>query len=327
MASLMTWKTAVVDVPFGGAKGGINCNVRELSEKELEILTRRFVQHIHEFIGPTKDIPAPDMNTNAQIMAWIMDEYTRLEGYAPAVVTGKPVEIGGSLGREEATGKGCAMIIERYYRDQGRTMKGVRFAIQGFGNVGYHFARLVETAGASVIAVSDSSGGVFKAGGLGIEELAKYKREHGAVSGFPGAQILSNEDLLCVDCDCLVPAALGGVITSDNASKIRAEVVLEAANGPTDPQADEMLRRRDVVVIPDILANAGGVVVSYFEWVQNLQSFRWTLEHVLAELGRVMIRAYESVVKIASTKKVSLRTAAFALGVGRVAKTVALRGV
>jgi len=327
LASLMTWKTAVVDVPFGGAKGGIACNVKELSERDLEILTRRFVHQIQEFIGPTKDIPAPDVNTNAQIMAWIMDEYSRIEGYSPAVVTGKPLELGGSPGREDATGHGCAIIIERYFRDQGKSLKGIRFAIQGFGNVGSHLARYLEKLGASIIAVSNSGGGVFNPKGLNIGELWEYYKNQKTVAGFPGGASLTSDGTLTLECDCLVPAALGGVITKENASRIKAKVILEAANAPVDPEADEILEKQGVVIIPDILANAGGVVVSYFEWVQNLQSFRWALDQVTAELRKVMIKAYESVMQIATTKKISLRTAAFALGVGRVAKALTMRGI
>jgi glutamate dehydrogenase (NAD(P)+) len=327
LASLMTWKTAVVDIPFGGAKGGIACNVRELSEKDLEMLTRRFVQQIQGFIGPTKDIPAPDVNTNAQIMAWVMDEYSRMEGYSPAVVTGKPVELGGSPGREDATGHGCAIVIERYFRDEGKSLKGIRFAIQGFGNVGSHFARYLDKLGASIIAVSDADGGVFNPKGLNIGLLWEYCKNQRTVAGFPEGEPLTSEGALTLECDCLVPAALGGVITKENASQVKAKVILEAANAPIDPEADEILEKNNVVIIPDILANAGGVVVSYFEWVQNLQSFRWALDQVSAELRKVMIKAYDSVKQIAASKKISLRTAAFALGVGRVAKALTMRGI
>lgn len=327
LASLMTWKTAVVDVPFGGAKGGIACDVKDLSQKEIERLTRKFIQQIHEFIGPTKDIPAPDVNTNAQIMAWIMDEYSRIEGYSPAVVTGKPLELGGSPGREAATGRGCAIIVERYFRDQGRFLKGIKFAVQGFGNVGSFFSKFIEEAGGSIIAVTDSAGGLINENGIDIKALCEYVRQNKGVAGFPGGEPLSNQELLGLDCDCLVPAALGGVLTEENVEGVKAKVILEAANGPITPGADEILQKKGVPVIPDILANAGGVVVSYFEWVQNLQSFKWSLDHVVSELTRVMIRAYESVVQIASSTKVPLRTAAFALGVGRVAKALTLRGI
>lgn len=327
LASLMAWKTAVVDIPFGGSKGGIACDVHSLSEKDLETLTRKFVQQIHEFIGPTVDIPAPDVNTNAQIMAWIMDEYSKIHGYAPAVVTGKPIELGGSWGRDEATGRGCAIVIERFFQDQGKSLKNITFAIQGFGNVGYHLARLLHASKAKVIALSDSRGGVFNQEGLNIPDVFEYQRQHQTVVGFPGAESLSNENLLKLECDCLVPAALGSVLTQDNASSVKARVILEAANGPTTPEADEILEKREIIVIPDILANAGGVVVSYFEWVQNLQSFRWTLEHVQGELKKVMMKGYDSVIQIARSRKASLRTAAFALGVGRVAKALTLRGI
>ncbi len=327
LASLMTWKTAVVDIPFGGAKGGITCNVQSLSEKDIENLTRKFVRQIYEFIGPTVDIPAPDMNTNAQIMAWIMDEYSKIRGYAPGVVTGKPIELGGSCGREQATGQGCAMIIERFFQDQGKSLKNIRFAIQGFGNVGYHLFRFLYQAGAKIIAVSDSRGGIYSEKGLVLDQLHQHYQVQGTVVGFSQGQPMSNEELLALECDCLVPAALGGVLTKDNASSVKAKVILEAANGPTTPEADEIFEKKDIIVIPDILANAGGVVVSYFEWVQNLQSFRWTLEHVEGELKRVMTKSYDAVLQIAQSKKVSLRIAAFALGVGRVARALTLRGV
>ncbi|MBI3265726.1 MAG: glutamate dehydrogenase [Chlamydiae bacterium] len=327
LASLMTWKTGVVDVPFGGAKGGIACHPQDLSEHDLEILTRRFVQQIHEFIGPTVDIPAPDVNTNAQIMAWIMDEYSRMKGYAPAVVTGKPLALGGSAGREDATGRGCAIVIENFFKSQGKTLKGLRFALQGFGNVGSHLAHFLDEKGALVIGVSDSHGGVMRGEGLDIPRLIEYQRREKTVVGFPQGNSISNEELLVMDCDCLAPAALGEVLTRENARHVKARVILEAANAPTTPEADEVFEKKGRVVIPDILANAGGVVVSYFEWVQNLQSFKWTLEQVVEELTRVMTKAYESVVNIATTKKVPLRTAAFALGVGRVAKAMTLRGL
>jgi glutamate dehydrogenase (NAD(P)+) len=327
LASLMTWKTAVVDVPFGGAKGGITCNVKELTEKDLENLTRRFIQKIHETIGPTRDIPAPDVNTNAQIMAWIMDEYSRIHGHSPAVVTGKPVELGGSPGREEATGRGCAIIAERFFRDNGQSLTGKRFVLQGFGNVGSFFAKAISEKGGIFTAIGDASGSIYDSNGISIQDLWEHVKKEKTVGGFPGAQTIGPEELLAVDCDCLVPAALGGVLTEKNANSVKAKIILEAANSPTDPEADEIFQEKGIIVVPDILTNAGGVVVSYFEWVQNLQSFRWSLEHVVSELTRVMIKAYESVAQISNSKKVPLRTAAFALGVGRVAKAMTLRGV
>jgi len=327
LASLMTWKTAVVDVPFGGAKGGITCNVKELTEKDLENLTRRFIQKIHETIGPTQDIPAPDMNTNAQIMAWIMDEYSRIHGHCPAVVTGKPVELGGSPGREDATGRGCAIIAERFFRDNGQSLTGKRFVLQGFGNVGSYFAKAISEKGGIFIGIGDANGSIYNSKGISIQDLWAHVKKEKTVAGFPDTQTIGHEDLLTMDCDCLVPAALGGVLTEKNADAVGAKVILEAANSPTDPEADEIFQRKGIIVVPDVLTNAGGVVVSYFEWVQNLQSFRWSLEHVVSELTRVMIKAYESVAQISHSKKVPLRTAAFALGVGRVAKAMTLRGV
>jgi glutamate dehydrogenase (NAD(P)+) len=327
LASLMTWKTAVVDLPFGGAKGGISVDPAKLSEREKERLTRKFVEQIHEIIGPEADIPAPDMNTNAQIMAWVMDEYSKFHGHCPGVVTGKPIPLGGSEGREEATGRGVLIVCQEILRDLGMDMKATRFAVQGFGNVGANAARLIHWDGGKVVAVSDVTGGISSPAGLNVDAVLAHVRATGGVKGFPGAEACTNEDVLAADCDVLIPAALGGVLDATTGPRVRAKVVVEGANAPTRPDADEILEKRGVVVVPDILANAGGVTVSYFEWAQNIQRFRWKEERVNAELATIMTDAYRKVAQLASSKKISLRTAAFVIGVGRVAKTVALRGI
>jgi glutamate dehydrogenase (NAD(P)+) len=327
LASLMTWKTAVVDIPFGGAKGGINCDPTKMTEKEVERATRRFIQQIHELIGPQVDIPAPDVNTNAQTMAWIMSEYSKFHGFSPAVVTGKPLDLHGSAGREEATGRGCLYIAEELLRRFGRTVPGTTFAVQGFGNVGSHFARLAHAAGARIVAVSDVRGGIADPAGLDIPAVLEHVRATRSVVGFPGAQPITNEGLLTTECDVLVPAALDGVITREIATELRAKMVIEAANAPTLPDADEVLGKREVTVVPDILANAGGVTVSYFEWVQNLQSFRWEVEDINEKLRRKMASAFETVWKLATSKKVSLREAAFIVAIGRVGRATLYMGV
>jgi glutamate dehydrogenase (NAD(P)+) len=327
LASLMTWKTALVDLPYGGAKGGICCDPRTMSIGEVERLTRKFVVKIHEFIGPDKDIPAPDVNTNAQIMAWIMDEFSRLRGFAPAVVTGKPVELYGSLGRDEATGRGVVIIAKGLLDSLKMDITKTRFAIQGFGNVGSHTARLLHECGAKVTAVSDVSGGLFRPEGIDVKALLEYVGQHGVVKDFPGAQAISNDDLLGVDCDVLIPAALGGVLHEGNAGAVKAKAVIEAANHPTTPEADAILDRKGVHVVPDILANAGGVTVSYFEWTQNLQQFRWDYERVCHELERVMRGSFKSVQQVAERHSVPLRTAAFVVAIGRVARARTLRGI
>jgi glutamate dehydrogenase (NAD(P)+) len=328
LASLMTWKTAVVNLPFGGAKGGIAVDPATLSPRELERLTRRFVQQIHDIIGPHADIPAPDMNTNAQVMAWIMDEYSKIHGFSPAVVTGKPVDLFGSRGREEATGRGVVLALEEFLKDAGTgDVRGKTFAVQGFGNVGSWASRFLHERGAKIVAVSDAHGGVRDPGGLDIPKLIEHVKATKSVTGFTGTDAISNEDLLLSDVDVLVPAALGGVITEANANAIRARVVLEAANAPTTPKADEMLTRRGVVVLPDIYVNAGGVTVSYFEWAQNIQQFSWEEDKINAELARHMREAYATLARIVRERKVSFRTAAFIVAIGRVGRATVLRGV
>ena len=325
LASLMTWKTAVVDIPYGGAKGGINCDPSKLSEAELDRITRKFVELIREVIGPTIDIPAPDVNTNGQVMAWIMDEYSKYYGFNPGVVTGKPVDLFGSLGREEATGRGVMYALEEYLKTNGRKLSDVSVAIQGFGNVGSHAARLITEQGGRIVAVSDISGGIANDDGIDITALLSWIGENKVVQGFPGANPIGGDEVLTYKADALIPAALENAITVDNADHVQAEVVVEAANGPTTPEAHDLLNGRGVTVIPDILANAGGVTVSYFEWSQNIQQFRWELDRVNNELERVMRRAYGDVASLASESGLDLRTAAFVLAIKRVARAAASR--
>jgi glutamate dehydrogenase (NAD(P)+) len=326
LASLMTWKTAIVDIPFGGGKGGITVDPTKLSERETERLTRKFIEQIHESIGPMKDIPAPDMNTNAQVMAYVMSEYSKFYGHSPAVVTGKPLDLHGSAGREEATGRGTLYVAEEALRTMGRDIEGATFVVQGFGNVGSHACRLIAERGGKILATSDVNGGIHNPDGLDVPALMAYMAQHRTIKGFPGAQPISNDDLLVLECDVLIPAALGHVLTRDNAAEVRARLIVEAANAPTTPEADEIFERRGIMVVPDILANAGGVTVSYFEWTQNIQQFSWELEKVNLELRRIMLKAFHTVHKVATEKKLSMRTAAFVVGIGRVGKATVLQG-
>ncbi len=328
LASLMTWKTAVVNLPYGGAKGGIAVDPSKISERELERLTRRFVEQIHDIIGPQTDIPAPDMGTNAQVMAWIMDEYSKIHGFSPAAVTGKPVDLFGSRGREEATGRGVVLALDEFLRDVGGgEIAGKRCAIQGFGNVGSWTARFLHDAGARVVAVSDAQGGVQSPDGLDIGKLVEHVKRARTVVGFPGTDPISNEALLVSDVDVLIPAALGGVVTKENAREVRARFIVEAANAPTTPEADEILTERGVPILPDIYANAGGVTVSYFEWTQNIQQFTWEEAKITAELHRYMRDAYATLSKVARERRVPLRTAAFIVAIGRVGRATVLRGL
>jgi len=327
LASLMTWKTAVVGIPYGGAKGGVTCDPKELSENELQRLTRVFVDQIHEVIGPDRDIPAPDVNTNAQVMAWIMDQYSKYHGHSPAVVTGKPLELYGSAGREAATGRGLSIVCREALAAKGSSIEGSRFAIQGFGNVGSWVARRIHHAGGRVIAVSDVEGGVLNPEGLDVPALFSHARETGSVVGFEGSDWISNDQLLTLECDVLIPAALGDVFSPELAREVRAATIVEGANGPTGPDADRVFRERGIEVYPDILSNAGGVTVSYFEWVQNVQQFSWTEERVNRELEHTMVKAYKTLRQMADEKGLPLRTAAFVLAIGRVAKATSLRGI
>jgi glutamate dehydrogenase (NAD(P)+) len=326
LASLMTWKTAVVDIPYGGGKGGINCDPRVMSQKELQRTTRRFVQQIHEIIGPQVDIPAPDMGTNATVMAWIMSEYSKFHGFSPAVVTGKPLDLHGSAGREEATGRGVMYACEEILRRLKEQIAGTTFSIQGFGNVGSHAARLLAQHGGKIVCVSDIGGAVHNPEGLDVLRLFKHVEQNGSVVGFDGGEAIDGEGVLTYGCDVLIPAALDGVITRENASEIRAKVVIEAANGPVLPEADEILESKGVVVVPDIYANAGGVTVSYFEWVQNLQSFRWEIDDINEKLRRKMSSAFETIYNLATRKKISLREAAFIVAIGRVGRATLYMG-
>lgn len=327
LASLMTWKTAVVNLPYGGAKGGIAVDPRTLSVGELERITRKFVDEIHDMVGPDKDIPAPDMGTNAQVMAWFMNQYEKFYGFQPACVTGKPVELHGSEGREEATGRGVVMITEALFKKLNRPLTGLRVALQGFGNVGSFAARFLAEKGAKVVALTDMTGGVWNPEGLNIEPLLEHAKTAGGVKGFPGTDAITNEALFATDVDVLIPAALGGVLHANNAAAVRAKYIVEAANNPTTPEADEIFLKNGIMVVPDILANAGGVTVSYFEWVQNRQHFKWDLERVRQELEKVMHDSFDRVWKIAEDKKIPLRTAAYVLGIGRVGRATVLGGV
>jgi glutamate dehydrogenase (NAD(P)+) len=327
LAALMTWKTAVVNLPYGGAKGGIACDPASLSEGELQRLTRAFVQKIHDLIGPQSDIPAPDMGTNAQTMAWIVDEYAKFHGWVPGVVTGKPVELGGSLGRDSATGRGLLFAMQCLFEDAGRSVADFTYAIQGMGNVGSWTARLLAAQGGKVIAVSDVSGAVRNLAGLDVQALCDHVATHKKVAGFSGGDAFPAEALIAEPCDVLIPAALGGVLTRANAHEVRARYVIEGANHPTDPDADEVFARKGIVVLPDIYANAGGVTVSYFEWVQNGQQFYWDEQRVNDELRSVMRSSYTHLKATAQRHGCDLRTAAFALGISRVARATALRGI
>ncbi|KAK4758069.1 hypothetical protein SAY87_019370 [Trapa incisa] len=326
LAQLMTWKTAVVDIPYGGAKGGIGCDPKDLSKSELERLTRVFTQKIHDLIGIHADVPAPDMGTNAQTMAWILDEYSKFHGHSPAVVTGKPLDLGGSLGREAATGRGVVFATEALLAELGKNVKDLTFAIQGFGNVGSWAARLIHERGGKVIAVSDISGAVRNLDGIDILELLQHKESTGSLQKFAGAESMDPSELLVHECDVLIPCALGGVLNRDNAADVKAKFIVEAANHPTDPEADEILSKKGVIILPDIYANAGGVTVSYFEWVQNIQGFMWDEDKVNNELRRYMTRAFQSIKGMCQAHDCNLRMGAFTLGVDRVARATLLRG-
>jgi glutamate dehydrogenase (NAD(P)+) len=325
LAALMTWKTAIADIPFGGAKGGINCDPSTLSRTELDAITRAFIEQTKEIIGPNLDIPAPDVNTNGEVMSWIMDEYSKHFGFSPAVVTGKPVHLFGSLGREEATGRGVMYALREELAHQGRTMAGATVALQGFGNVGSHAARLIAAQGGKIVAVADHLGAVAREDGLDVAALIEWSAKDRTVKGFPGGEAFEPSDVIGWDADILIPAALEEAITEKNAAEVRASVIVEAANGPTTPEADRILLERGITTVPDILANAGGVTVSYFEWAQNMQHFSWEVERIIEELEKVMVRSYASVRAVAEQKKVDLRTAAFILGIQRVGQAAIAR--
>jgi glutamate dehydrogenase (NAD(P)+) len=328
LAMWMTWKCAVVGIPFGGAKGGVICDPKHMSPGELERLTRRYASEIAIVIGPHSDIPAPDVNTNAQVMAWIMDTYSMHEGYSiPAVVTGKPLSIGGSEGRNDATATGVLFVTRQAARRLDMPLQGARVSIQGYGNAGSIAARLFHKEGCKVVAVSDTRGGIYHEAGLDPAAVLRHKQEHGSVVGFPHAQQVSVQEVLEVPCEILIPAATEGVITAKNADRVQARIVAEAANGPTTPQADTILFDKGVSVIPDILANAGGVTVSYFEWVQDLQSFFWGVEEIMQKLEVIMNRAFAAVAEKADQSHCDLRLAANMLAISRVAEATQMRGI
>jgi glutamate dehydrogenase (NAD(P)+) len=324
----MTWKCAIVGIPYGGAKGGVVVDPKALSRRELEKLTRRYAAEILPLIGPDRDIPAPDVGTDEQIMAWIMDTYSMNVGHsALGVVTGKPLSVGGSAGRHDATSRGVMYVTEATLKHQGRKVDETRVAIQGYGKVGAPAVRLLEELGCIVVAISDVNGGTYNPEGLSATGLAAHHADTGTVVGYPGGEDITNEELLTIDCDVLIPAALESVLTDENAEDIKAEIIVEAANGPTTPAADEILKDRGILVVPDILANSGGVTVSYFEWVQDLQAYFWDEDEVNHKLRKIMENAYLDVLAVAEEHKVKMRTAATILGVSRVAEAHQTRGL
>ena len=328
LAMLMTWKCATVDIPYGGAKGGVVVDPKKLSQHELENLTRRYTTEISLLIGPDTDIPAPDINTDAQTMAWMMDTYSMQKGYSvTAVVTGKPVNIGGAEGRSEATARGVQYIIREACREKDLKLDGAKVVVQGFGNAGATVARLLAADGAVIVAVSDTKGGIYNPQGLDIKKVTAWKQEHHTLAGFGGADRVTNRELLELDCDILIPAAFENQLNGDNANRVKAKIVAEAANGPTDLAADQVFQDRGIFVLPDILANAGGVTVSYFEWVQDLQSFFWNEAETNSRLNTIMSKAFAEVLKISKERKADMRTAAYILAVGRVAEASLTRGI
>ncbi len=328
LAAWMTWKTATVNIPYGGAKGGIICDPKRMSKGELERMTRRYAYEILPIIGPEKDIPAPDVYTDSQTMAWIMDTYSMVAGFScPATVTGKPISLGGSEGRGDATARGVAFVLEEACKAKKMSLRGATVAIQGFGNAGATAARLLAERKAKIVAISDSRGGVHNSRGIDPIKALRYKERSGTVVGMPGASRLSNDDLLTMKCDILIPAALENVITLHNADQIKAKIIAEAANGPTTPHADEVLARRGIFVLPDILANAGGVTVSYFEWSQDLAGYFWPESDVNSRLQQVMARAFAGVFETSRKYHTHMRNAAYILAVGRVAEATAVRGL
>lgn len=328
LAMLMTWKCAVVNIPFGGAKGGVKCNPKAMSEGEIERMTRRYTSEIMMLIGPETDIPAPDMYTDSKVMGWIMDTYSMQKGFSvPGVVTGKPLSIGGSLGRRGATGRGCVNCISSAAQHLGMDLKGRTVSIQGFGKVGAVAAQLLDEMGCKIIAVSDSKGGIFNGKGIKIADLVKHKAESGSVVGFRDVDTILSTDVLEIRCDILIPAALENQIWEGNADKLQAKILAEAANGPTTPRADEILDERGIFVIPDILANAGGVIVSYFEWVQNIQEYFWPEKRISSELNRILADSFRKVLENSKREKISMKMAAYCLAVDRVVQATKDRGI
>ena len=326
LATLMTWKTAIANVPYGGAKGGINCDPRELKRGEVEKIARSFMDKIEKVLGPTRDIPAPDVGTNAQTMAWLMDEYGKLHGHTPAIVTGKPIALEGSYGREAATGRGLVYLLEKAAKSAGVKLNGACIVVQGYGNVGSWAARLAAEHGCKLVAASDASGAIRNDDGIDPDQLHQQVSEGRDVPEYEDAEQISPDELLATECDVLIPAALGGMIHETNADCVNSKLIIEGANSPTTPAADEILADKGVVVVPDVMANAGGVVVSYFEWVQNLQHFRWTEDEVNERLGNIMRGAYDTVVDRAEKDDVPMRVAAYSIGIERVLEAARLRG-
>jgi glutamate dehydrogenase (NAD(P)+) len=326
LASLMTWKTAVAGVPFGGAKGGVNCPADKLEPGEVQKIARSFMDKVEKVLGPTRDIPAPDVNTNAQVMAWMMDEYGKLHGHTPAIVTGKPIALEGSYGREAATGRGCVYMFREAAPHLGMTPAETTFAVQGYGNVGSWAARIMQQLGCKMVAVSDANGAIRSDDGIDANALHDFISSGGVITEFEGAETIEPDDLIAVPCDVFIPAALGGMIHEGNADRMQTRVLIEGANSPTTPAADEILREKDVYVIPDVMANAGGVVCSYFEWVQNLQHFRWDEREVNDKLGNIMRRAYREVSARAREEGLPLRQAAYLVGLERVVEAARTRG-
>jgi len=328
LAMLQTWKNALVDLPFGGAKGGVVCEPKKLSPGEKERLTRRYTSEIMPIIGPQHDIPAPDAGTDAQVMAWVLDTYSMMVGYqALGVVTGKPIALHGSVGREEATGRGVMVVLRKFLATQNKTLENVRVAVQGFGNVGFHAARLLDDRGATVVAVSEKNGGIYNDKGIDLAAAGLYYREKGTLTDFPNSDPIGNDELLACDCDVLIPAAMENTLDAKAAPHVKARIVVEGANGPTTPEADAILRDNGITVLPDILANAGGVTVSYFEWVQGLENFFWDKKRVEDELQRTMEKAFDAVNAKADEADCDYRTAAYTIAVGRVAESCRLKGL
>ena len=326
LAALMSWKTAIVGIPYGGAKGGINCPAKDFTPDETERITRQFIDKLDRVIGPQRDIPAPDVNTNAQVMAWMMDEYGKLHGHTPAIVTGKPIALGGSYGREAATGRGVVQMYTEAAPALGLQPEDTRVVIQGFGNVGSWAARIIADLGCRIVGVSDAHGAIHSAEGIDAHALHAFVSDGGRVPDFPGADVVSADELTATECEVFIPAALGGLINEGNAASMRCRILIEGANSPTTPAADEILHDAGVMVVPDVLANAGGVVVSYFEWVQNLQHFRWEEEEVNDRLRTIMSDAYREVTERAERDGTSLRVAAFEIGIERVEEASRARG-
>ena len=327
LASLMTWKTAVANIPFGGAKGGVNCPAEELERAEVQAIARSFLDKIEKILGPTRDIPAPDVNTDAQVMAWMMDEYGKLHGHTPAICTGKPIALGGSYGREQATGRGCVYMFREAAPQIGLPPAETTFTVQGYGNVGSWAARIMQQLGATMVGASDATGAIRSEKGIDAVELARHIFEEGGkLTEFPGAEVISPDDLLAIPCDVLIPAALGGMIHEGNADRIDCKMIVEGANSPTTPAADEILMEKGVQVIPDVMANAGGVIGSYFEWVQNLQHFQWSEREVNDKLGGILRKAYRDVAARAKEERISLRESAYLVGIERVVEASRTRG-